>query len=128
MPAFNFKYRFAKKVESGEKRHTIRARRKNPPRLGQAFHAFEGMRTMKCRRLLRSTITLVEPIRIAQDGCVYVAGRRLTVDEAHALARADGFTSANELYEFFKETHDLPFDGDLIHWVFPPYDIHGSDK
>lgn len=127
MPAFNFKYRFARKVETGDKLHTIRARRKDGkrPMVGQAMHAYEGMRTKKCRPLVLSTISNVEWIRIEADGRIRLgvpgdpAVRTLTVDEAHALAIADGFTSATELYEFFKAEHGLPFEGDLIHWRFP---------
>lgn len=122
MPAYNFKARFAKKVQSGEKLHTIRALRKDGhrPRIGQPMHAYNGLRTKKTMLLLRSTVSKVDRISINVDGSIVVEGRgKLTVDEAHELAMADGFTSANELYEFFKETHGLPFEGDLIHWRFP---------
>lgn len=122
MPAYNFKERFARKVQSGEKLHTIRATRKDGhrPIVGQPMHAYSGLRTKKTKLLLLSTISKVDRIKINVDGSIVVEARgRLTVDEAHALAMADGFTSANELYEFFKETHGLPFEGDLIHWRFP---------
>lgn len=132
MPAYNFKERFAKKVASGEKLHTIRATRKDGhrPRIGQPMHAYNGLRTKKTKLLLRSTVSKVDRISIAVDGSIVVEGRgKLTVDEAHALAMADGFTSATELYEFFKETHGLPFEGDLIHWTFPRGDIYdGGSK
>lgn len=123
MPAFGFKYRFARKVETGEKRHTIRAPRKDGKRpvVGTPFHAFEGMRTKKCRRLLTSRICAVQDIVIEENGRILVGGRWLPVDDAHAFAVADGFTSANELFEFFKTEHGLPFIGHLIHWEYPPH-------
>ena len=77
MPAYGFKYRFARKVETGEKLHTIRALRKDGrrPKVGQPMHAYEGMRTKKCRILLLSTISKVEAIRINEDGRIEVGER-----------------------------------------------------
>ena len=120
MPAYNFKQRFARKVASGEKLHTIRATRKDGhrPGIGQPMHAYTGLRTKHTKLVFLSTISKVDRIRINVDGSIVVEGRgKLTVDQAHALAMADGFTSANDLYEFFKAEHGLPFDGDLIHWT-----------
>ena len=123
MGAFNFQYRFARKVECGAKLHTLRATRKDGkrPMVGHKMHAYEGMRTKKCRLLLVSTISKVEDIKITTDGRFTLGGydctaRVLNVDEADTLARADGFTSVTEMFEWFKETHGLPFVGDLIHW------------
>lgn len=124
MPAYNFKYRFARKVESGKKLHTIRARRKdgNRPQVGAPFYGYEGMRTKKCRRLVASRITGVQAVRIEPEGGIYIDGRRLPVMEADRFAVADGFTSVTELFEFFRDTHGLPFEGDLIHWQFTSLD------
>lgn len=120
MPAYNFKYRFAKKVGSGEKRHTVRARRKDGkrPQVGQPFRAYTGMRTKKCEPILFSHISGVQEVRIELEGGIYIDGRRLKVEEADRFAVADGFTSVTEFYEFFRDTHGLPFEGDLIHWSF----------
>ena len=121
MPAFNFKHRFARKVETGEKLHTVRAPRKDQrrPKVGAPFYAYEGMRTRKCRKLLESTISAVQDILIEENGRFMVGGQWISVDQAHALAVADGFTSANEMFEFFKAEHGLPFIGHLIHWTYP---------
>lgn len=51
MPMFNFKKQFADSVESGEKRQTIRARRKNRPQVGQTAYLYTGARTKACRKL-----------------------------------------------------------------------------
>lgn len=130
MPAFNFKYRFARKVETGEKRHTIRAPRKDGklPNVGDAFYGYEGMRTRKCRKLLTSSITGVQSVRIELEGGIYIDGRKLAVKEADRLAVADGFTSVTELYEFFKAEHGLPFEGHLIHWAYPDPLISPADS
>jgi hypothetical protein len=122
MPAFNFKSQFARKVETGEKRHTVRAPRKDGqrPRTGTPFYGYEGMRTKKCRQLLASQIVAVQDILIEEDGRFMVGGRWLTADDAEAFAKADGFTSVTEMVEWFKAQHGLPFIGHLIHWEWPP--------
>lgn len=115
MPAFNFHAQFAGKVERGEKLHTIRAKRKNPPKVGQSFYGFTGMRTMQCRRLVSSTITKVDAIEILSGQFVQLNGRHLTASEIDKLARADGFDGADSFFKFFDAV--LPFRGDLIHWA-----------
>jgi hypothetical protein len=125
MPAYNFKSRFAAKVQSGEKLHTIRARRKDGhrPRPGQPMHAYCGLRTKKTELLLLSTVSKVESIRIDTEGHIRIGdigdSRVLAYEEVEALAKADGFDSPEEFVAFFKDTHGLPFIGDLIHWRFP---------
>lgn len=128
MPAYNFKAQFAAKVESGEKLHTIRARRKDGrrPMPGQAMHAYAGLRTKKCRLLKLATISRVEWIRIVLEGDQVLVrlgipgeSRVLAYEEVEALAIADGFASPGEFYNFFKDTHGFPFEGDLIHWRDP---------
>jgi hypothetical protein len=120
MPAYNFQHRFAVKVGSGAKRHTIRAPRKDGkrPQVGQPFRAYTGMRTKNCEPILFTHISRVQAVNIAEDGAVYVDGQRLKVEDADKLAVADGFTSVTEFFEFFRDTYGLPFAGDLIHWEF----------
>ena len=98
MPAYNFQQRFAKKVASGEKRHTIRARRKDGqhPRPGQPFRAYTGMRTKKCEPVLFSTISKVQKVHIGAEGIVTIDYRVLNHDEREALADADEILSAAE--------------------------------
>ena len=54
MPALNFQAQFAPLVESGEKRQTIRAYRKDgrDPTPGCKLYFFTGMRTKACRPLI----------------------------------------------------------------------------
>ncbi len=54
MPSLNFQARFAPLVESGEKRQTIRAYRKDgrDPKRGDKLYLFTGMRTKACRPLI----------------------------------------------------------------------------
>jgi hypothetical protein len=123
MPAYNFKKRFAAKVESGEKLHTIRAKRKDGrrPKPEQAMHGYTGLRTKYTRLLVTATISKVEGISITAGPPaieVWIDGRKLTSSEIYDLAIADGFVSSSEFLAFFRDEHGLPFVGDLIHWRF----------
>ena len=117
MAAYNFKKRFAPLVESGEKRQTIRAERKDgrKPRIGETLYLYTGMRTKGCRRLLKSQCQSVEEIKIFNN-IIIVSGTWLEPYEVAALTRDDGFENENEFFEFFKEEHGLPFRGLLIKW------------
>lgn len=136
MPAFSFQKQFVPAVESGEKTHTIRGKRKNRPKPGQPFYGYYGMRTKQCRKLIESVITRVQDITIehgerieernARGGMVVywnvpvitIDGEKLALDEAEALARRDGFSDLLEMSDFWPPAR-LPFSGDIIHWKFP---------
>ena len=120
MPLLGYKKQFAPLVESGEKRQTIRAMRKRQIKSGDRLYHYYGLRTKACRKLLESDCASVDPIRIDDKGEVYVAGRVLTDSEKALLAHADGFRRFRglweEMFEFFKTVHGLPFEGQLIRW------------
>ena len=90
MPAFNFQESFASAVEAEAKRQTIRAKRRQRPRVGQTAHCFTGMRTRKCRRLGGWPISAVADVRIDESG-VILNGAVLRAEDLDAFARADGF-------------------------------------
>ena len=52
MPALNFQRRFVSKIESGEKRGTIREKRKIPFKVGDPLYLYTGMRTSKCESII----------------------------------------------------------------------------
>lgn len=121
MPAFNFKGRFEPAIQSGKKRQTIRADRKDGrvARPGQTAYLFVGLRTAHCRPLGKAPITHVDPIEIqAAKGTaqlkVTVAGRKLSEQEIETLARADGFESRWEMRAFFGRR--LPLSGYMVTW------------
>lgn len=118
MPAFNFMQRFVKKVESGEKTHTIRAMRKRRIRQGDMLHLYTGMRQKGCRLLMRVPCTRVEQIEInaKTSAMVSIDGVPLDLDEREALAKRDGFSGWDEMLEFWEGR--LPFEGQIIHWRF----------
>lgn len=122
MPSLGFSKQFVSRVESGEKTHSIRGRRKRPEQWmpGKLVHLFYAMRTKHCRRLGTGVITEVRDITIHDnqveiDGAV-VDGER----ELSAFARADGFISWNEFTTFFRQHYGLPWDGSLIKWQLQP--------
>ena len=115
MPALNYKKQFAPSVKGGTKRQTIRAKRKVPIKRGDTLHHYTGMRTRQCRKLGEDVCVSMEDIFITAD-YVKVNWRSLDEHEVETLAIADGFDSAASFLSFFRETHGLPFSGDLIRW------------
>jgi len=119
--AFNFKAQFAEAVESGAKRQTIRAMRKNLPKVGERAHLFTGMRTKQCRRLRaghEDRIKRVERVHIAYDILVvgtvgFTSHQR---GEQNSFARKDGFKDMAEMREWFRAQHGLPFNGFMVEW------------
>jgi hypothetical protein len=144
MPALNFQAQFAPLVESGAKRQTIRAYRKDgrDPEVGDKLFLFTGMRTLACRRLaIRGDVDVA--IILVKDRpprhvvrCKSVAQfkiwrgfrqwnclvsdrgslKRKNARNADAFARADGFTDWLGIVDWFEKTHGLPFEGLLIRW------------
>jgi hypothetical protein len=115
-----FKPQFAALVESGTKRQTVRPKPKRIPKPGQpiSLRTWTGLPYRSKQRVLReATVTRVDPVTMALGPAhqllLSVGGG--TVDEA-AFARADGFQSIEEMRDWFKNTHGLPFEGIVIHW------------
>lgn len=130
-----FKRRFAPFVEDGSKTHTIRATRKNPPRVGDTCHCYVDPRQKSMRLLGRWKCVKVERIEIFEresstNGvAVFVDGVGLDHDEKNALAWRDGFRSRGpnrafqEMTEFWSAVHGkigypLAFKGYIIHWRY----------
>lgn len=122
MPLLNFQKRFVPKVESGEKRHTIRARRKNPIKIGDTLYLYWGLRSKHARKLRQEICTNVIPIEVHVHG-VKVGGDWITDEkELDAFAQSDGFESHIDFFDFWKDVHGLNFNNpltnfDLIQWV-----------
>jgi hypothetical protein len=57
----------------------------------------------------------VHSIKIA-GGEVYVDSMPLSFKRIQELAAADGFGDSVEFFQFFEETHGLPFEGEIISW------------
>ena len=138
MPALNFQARFAPLVESGEKRQTIRAYRKDDrdAQAGDTLYLYTGMRTKACRKLGEARCKGVTPVAINRSekpwratkyivysyeiwtgaGVAQQYRSRLSDRQVANFARADGFNNAKEMVAWFEKTHGLPFEGLLIRW------------
>lgn len=133
MVALNFQKQFADDVEEGRKRRSIRAPRKDgrDPKKGQALTLYTGMRTKGCRKLGDTIVSRVRQVQISHAG-ICLDGRMLFAGDTPAyqggpdpeaydgdFARADGFESFNDMADWFREQHGLPFTGNLIEWPDP---------
>lgn len=121
MVAYNFKAQFADLVERGEKRQTIRPRRKRPTRPGDALQHYTGMRTRKARKLRDAVCTAVEPFDLDDEPgriVIRVNGEPLPPLQAQALAKADGFETVSAFVAFFIDHYGLPFsrEMEIIKW------------
>jgi len=122
MPLYNFQKQFAAAVESGEKRQTIRAKRKNRPQVGQTAFLYTGARTKACRKLGEAEIVEVCPVLIGSKGLIINYGEDIgecienEPQDIDYFAREDGFKDWPEMRDWFLKTHGLPFEGDLIKW------------
>ncbi len=125
----SFKKEFKAAVLDGSKPHTIRAEGKREYKVGDHLQLFTGLRTKSTEHFADAKyVPKVDKIRIVYNqGKPYtmVNGRLYTPKEVEELAINDGFPSAEEFYEFFKETAEETkgvFNGSLI-WlgkVTPP--------
>lgn len=117
-----FRARFARKVEQWEKRQTVRATPVRMPLVGDIFDAREWLGrpyASKQRRLVVGRITRVEPVRMWLGVAVpYLEVNHCiqSPESEEAFARADGFDSVQEFYDWFTEAHGMPFEGIVVHW------------
>ncbi len=121
MVAFNFQARFALQVESGEKRQTVRAERKDgrpPCGVGQRLQLYIGMRTKACRKLVdpNPVCRSIQAVRITSDGTLWIDDHYKPRQAAQWIAIRDGFNGWLEMRQWFADTHGLPFRGWLISW------------
>jgi hypothetical protein len=113
-----FKPQFAPLVESGEKCQTVRPTPKRMPKTGDriSLRMWTGKPYRSKQRVIReSVLTEISPVKISAvaivvDGCV------LRPAEEWAFARADGFTTPQDMLDWFSFTHGLPFEGVVIKW------------
>jgi hypothetical protein len=114
MPAFNFNPRFVPHILSGRTKHTIRARRSRPFKVGDKIHLFTGMRTRFCAKLMETECVNVENIRITSWWAIMIGDNYLAKDECESFAYADGFDSFTEMMSYWDAA--LPFEGHIVHW------------
>jgi len=117
MTAYNFKAQFAGDVESGKKRQTIRAERKDRrvPRAGEELQLYTGMRTKGCRKLRDVICDQVSEVSMSECG-MKMDGIALAPLYIEEIAILDGFESIEAFRDYFKDTYGFPFHGHLIKW------------
>ncbi|MBN8668748.1 MAG: hypothetical protein J0M30_14720 [Chitinophagales bacterium] len=125
MPAYSFKERFIPLIKSGEKKQTIRKKRKGQAKPGSTLYLYYGMRTKWCTKIKETVCKDVKEIRITKRGDVYLNGERLSEVQKDILAWCDGFRAEDSkisigcfevMLRWWKQTHELPFTGDIIYW------------
>ena len=118
MPTLNFKPQFVPKIQAGTKKHTIRAHRSRPIKVGDSLYLYCGLRHKGAFRILPESVicSRVESIEISAktSRMVTVGGVPLDYDEREQLAKADGFDNWDEMLKFWEGR--LPFEGNIIHW------------
>lgn len=124
MALLGFKDRFVPLIESGAKRHTIRAERPDI-RVGMRLDLYARPRQKGMRLIFRAPCTHVEEIKIAHDRqlygtpiCIAINRQWLTMSEKIEFARADGFKDFDDLCAWWNKTRSIPFEGIVIHWDF----------
>ena len=140
MPLLNFKQQFVDPIERGSKRHTIRATRKVPIRVGDKLYLYCGLRHKGAFRILPEPQTCTKTYNIQihivfiSSACqlkeekVILDGQKLDTSEMETLAQADGFSDWNQMRWFWIKTHGkakramgsrysiVNFTGQIIHW------------
>lgn len=132
MKVLMFKPQFAPLVKAGTKRQTIRPKRKHPikPDDELSLREWTGKPYRSKQQILRDGVICknVKDVQIVPrstpDGMFvscFVAGERMESllggsGSWDRFAEADGFKNAAEMLDWFRSTHGLPFNGDLIQW------------
>lgn len=133
MVAYSFKQRFVQPIRVGlssvslsfdcpPKRQTIRAHgKRRHARPGETLQLYRGMRTRQCFKIGDARCTDVKSITIKFDDVVFwiylERERRLSMAEAEAFARCDGFASVADMQQFWIGEHGYgKFDGVVVEW------------
>jgi len=115
MPALSFNKQFARLVELGRKRQTIRVKRKRPIKAGDRLYLYTGMRTKVCRKLGEADCASVRPLVKLPDNGWSLDGVELVTWEIDDLLGDDGFKCRGDFVEWFAQYPDGT-EFDLIMW------------
>ena len=116
MPLISYS-KFPEKIESGEKTHTIRSRRKYPIKQGDWLSLWWKSRTPERRKFGESTCLSVTPI-VIEENSVTTPNTEITLPELlETFASQDGFDSWAEMKDFFRPKFGESLE--LIEWSYP---------
>lgn len=115
MPSLNFKPQFVEAIRARTKKHTIRAPRVIPVKVGDKLFLFSGLRHRGAYRILTEAVicSQIQEIVIGKSD-VTIDGQLCSPDECQRLANADGFDDFETMLTFWEGK--LPFTGHIIHW------------
>jgi hypothetical protein len=113
MPAYSFMKQFTEPVEKLLKTHTMRNKRKRPTVIGDKLSLYYAQRTKYRRLLLKTTCTFVHDATVT-DHDVFINHK--IVKNKNEFAVSDGFKDFSAMVQFWKDTHELPWSGELISW------------
>lgn len=116
MRVIMFKERFRDPILSGVKTSTIRKKARCSAGDTLSLRCWTGRPYRSKQETFATRICSgVMPV-VIEEGRIVMNG--IPVDKAmrETLAVADGFASFRDMEDFFKETHGLPFTGELIRW------------
>lgn len=113
-----FKPQFAGLVGRGEKLQTIRPTPKRLPKIGDevSLRTWIGKPYRSKQRIIGTgIIDGVHEVEIHSESLIF-DGRRVGSGMREAFAKADGFENWPAMVDWFRSTHDLPFEGIAIFW------------
>lgn len=127
MAIYSFQERFISWILDLSKRHTIRKKRKYPPKPGDKIYLYFGLRTKWCKKIGEATCDSTKEIIFTEMGNVFINGKRLNQSQKDFLAWMDGFRPAlssalnpigsfKMMFRFWKVHHQLPFTGEITYW------------
>lgn len=101
-----FKKEFAKAVQDGTKRQTIRPNGKLRYKTGQRLTLVTGARFAPKTHLGTAVLVEVQPITIDPvNEMVHYSGRYMADVQIKRLAKADGFQNPNHFFKWFKKQY-----------------------
>ena len=119
MKVLMFQNGFAEMVKNGTKKQTIRRLGKREIKAGDilSLRRWTGKPYRSKQEVLKETKCFASAqITIFTDEVLLTfLGFDIDVKKEH-LAQMDGFSSWSDMLTWFKKTHGLPFEGNLIRW------------
>lgn len=111
---------FATLVEYGTKNQTIRAQARCKVGDTLSLRRWKGKDYRSKQEILKTArCTAIAPIQIGTGPAgdeIMLEGIVCDTDVRAELARADGFSCASAMIQWFRTTHGLPFTGYVIRW------------
>lgn len=114
-----FQPKFADQVEALIKRQTIRQRARCKAGDELSLRKWSGLPYRSKQQHLVESVTCKSVWPVVLEivaGTLQIRVAGAIVPDSDAFAKADGFTSAAAMREWFESTHGLPFGGELITW------------